>query len=111
MAYAFFKRLMGAEAVDRILNAMEYTPHVNEHWDPFSVVHKVRVVVLRRQFLRGSNSSCRFQERMRVSNWESASAQRGSSFGALDREPTGHPVCGREQMPVAWHGGGWDPVS
>jgi len=45
MTYAFFKRLMGAEAVDRIINAMEYTPHLDEHWDPFSLVHKVSLTV------------------------------------------------------------------
>ncbi|KAK0622661.1 class I glutamine amidotransferase-like protein [Immersiella caudata] len=41
MTYAFFKKLMGVAAANRIMNAIEYTPHVNEHWDPFSVVHKV----------------------------------------------------------------------
>ncbi|KAK0639849.1 class I glutamine amidotransferase-like protein [Cercophora newfieldiana] len=41
MSYAFFKKLMGAEAVNRVLNAMEYTPHVNQRWDPYSLVHKV----------------------------------------------------------------------
>jgi len=45
MTYAFFKRLMGAEAVDRIINAMEYTPHLDEHWDPFSLVHNVSLTI------------------------------------------------------------------
>jgi len=45
MTYAFFKRLMGAEAVDRIINAMEYTPHLDNHWDPFSLVHNVSLTV------------------------------------------------------------------
>ncbi|KAK3986416.1 DJ-1/PfpI family protein [Cladorrhinum sp. PSN332] len=41
MTYAFFRKFLGPVAVDRVINAMEYTPHVDEHWDPYSVVHKV----------------------------------------------------------------------
>lgn len=41
MTYAFFKKLFGKETVDVVMNGMEYTPHVDEHWDPYSVVHKV----------------------------------------------------------------------
>jgi len=90
MSYAFFKKLMGAEAVDRILNAMEYTPHVNEHWDPFSVVHKVRFdrwhPVLHRYSLLISNSSCRFPGQMLASHWASALAPPATTFGVLEDE-------------------------
>ncbi|KAL8408392.1 hypothetical protein RB594_006997 [Gaeumannomyces avenae] len=41
MTYAFFKMLLGSQAVNTLINGIEYTPHTNEHWDPFSVVHKV----------------------------------------------------------------------
>lgn len=41
MTYAFFKHLLGAAVVDPVLNGMEYTAHTDQHWDPFSVVHKV----------------------------------------------------------------------
>lgn len=41
MTYAFFRMLFGREAVDPIINAMEYTPHLDKHWDPYSVVHNV----------------------------------------------------------------------
>lgn len=41
MTYAFFSMLLGAGAVNPLINGMEYTPHTDEHWDPFSVVHKV----------------------------------------------------------------------
>ncbi|KAK4162915.1 class I glutamine amidotransferase-like protein [Cladorrhinum sp. PSN259] len=41
MTYAFLRKFFGPVAVDRVLNAMEYTPHLDEHWDPYSVVHKV----------------------------------------------------------------------
>ncbi|KAK0708691.1 DJ-1/PfpI family protein [Lasiosphaeris hirsuta] len=41
MTYAFFRALLGAAVVDPVINAMEYTPHTDRHWDPFSVVHHV----------------------------------------------------------------------
>ncbi|KAK3347291.1 class I glutamine amidotransferase-like protein [Lasiosphaeria hispida] len=41
MTYAFFRMLLGEAAVDPIINAMEYTPHTDRHWDPYSVVHHV----------------------------------------------------------------------
>lgn len=43
MAYAFLAHLYGSddEALIRTMNGIEYAPHENPHWDPFSVVHKV----------------------------------------------------------------------
>ncbi|KAF2467376.1 class I glutamine amidotransferase-like protein [Lindgomyces ingoldianus] len=41
MMYAFLKHLFGAEELDSLLNQIEYAPHVDPHWDPFSVVHNV----------------------------------------------------------------------
>lgn len=41
MTYAFAKHLYGGEVVDRLFNAIEYAPHTDLDWDPFSVVHDV----------------------------------------------------------------------
>lgn len=41
MIYAFAKHLYGGEVVDTLFNAIEYAPHTNPDWDPFSVVHDV----------------------------------------------------------------------
>ncbi|UNI15541.1 hypothetical protein JDV02_002067 [Purpureocillium takamizusanense] len=43
MAYAFLSHLYGKndKHVDGWMNAVEYAPHVNAHWDPYAVVHKV----------------------------------------------------------------------
>ncbi|PMD32049.1 class I glutamine amidotransferase-like protein [Hyaloscypha variabilis F] len=41
MTYAFMKYLYGTEDLDPVMNSIEYAPHTNPHWDPFSVVHNV----------------------------------------------------------------------
>ncbi|KAK2756991.1 hypothetical protein FQN54_004959 [Arachnomyces sp. PD_36] len=41
MAYAFTKHLYGPEVVDDTMNIIEYAPHTDPDWDPFSVVHDV----------------------------------------------------------------------
>jgi hypothetical protein len=46
MTYAFMKYLYGTEDLDPIMNSIEYAPHTNPHWDPFSVVHNVSILPL-----------------------------------------------------------------
>ncbi|KFY34112.1 hypothetical protein V494_07044 [Pseudogymnoascus sp. VKM F-4513 (FW-928)] len=41
MTYAFLKSVYGAEDIDIAMNGIEYAPHTNPDWDPFSVVHNV----------------------------------------------------------------------
>ncbi|KAI6362014.1 hypothetical protein MCOR25_006315 [Pyricularia grisea] len=41
MTYAFFSRLLDQKMVDRTMNNIEYAPHLDEHWDPYSIVHNV----------------------------------------------------------------------
>ncbi|EPE32483.1 P-loop containing nucleoside triphosphate hydrolase [Glarea lozoyensis ATCC 20868] len=41
MTYAFLTHLYGSDHIDYIMNLIEYAPHTNPHWDPFSVVHNV----------------------------------------------------------------------
>ncbi|KAE8449142.1 hypothetical protein EG329_008526 [Mollisiaceae sp. DMI_Dod_QoI] len=41
MTYAFLKSVYGTDDLDPIMNSIEYAPHTNPHWDPFSVVHNV----------------------------------------------------------------------
>ena len=41
MTYALLSWLYGSEQVNATLNEAEYAPHVDPHWDPFSVVHNV----------------------------------------------------------------------
>jgi len=42
MMYAFLKHIYGDEEwVDFVMNLIEYVPHTDPHWDPFSVVWKV----------------------------------------------------------------------
>lgn len=41
MTYAFVKHLYGGEVVDPLFNVIEYAPHTDPDWDPFSVVHDV----------------------------------------------------------------------
>ena len=44
MTYAFLQNLYGADNADvaTVMNTIEYAPHTDPHWDPFSVVWKVR---------------------------------------------------------------------
>jgi hypothetical protein len=41
MTYALLRWLYGSEKVNATMNVSEYAPHVDPHWDPFSVVHNV----------------------------------------------------------------------
>jgi hypothetical protein len=41
MTYAFVKHLYGDELVNTWMNNIEYAPHTDPDWDPFSVVHDV----------------------------------------------------------------------
>ena len=42
MMYAFLKHLYGEEEwVNYVMDLIEYAPHTDPHWDPFSVVWKV----------------------------------------------------------------------
>ncbi|KAK2798524.1 hypothetical protein FQN51_007681 [Onygenales sp. PD_10] len=41
MTYALLKHIYGTEKLDTIMNGIEYAPHTDPHWDPFSVVHNV----------------------------------------------------------------------
>jgi len=41
MTYAFLKFVYGTDEIDRIMNIIEYAPHTDPHWDPFSVVYNV----------------------------------------------------------------------
>lgn len=41
MMVAFLRYMYGDPEVNRAVNVIEYAPHVDPDWDPFSVVHKV----------------------------------------------------------------------
>ncbi|KAH6855904.1 class I glutamine amidotransferase-like protein [Chaetomium sp. MPI-CAGE-AT-0009] len=43
MMYAFFEHYYSddKEAVQTMINGVEYAPHTDPHWDPFSIVHDV----------------------------------------------------------------------
>ncbi|KAF2440044.1 class I glutamine amidotransferase-like protein [Karstenula rhodostoma CBS 690.94] len=41
MMYAFAGHYWGWEAANATVNAIEYTPHTDKHWDAFAVVHDV----------------------------------------------------------------------
>lgn len=47
MTYAFLKHFYGEddEVLVRSMNGVEYAPHTDPNWDPFSVVHEVCLVV------------------------------------------------------------------
>lgn len=58
MMYAFMKHLYGTDNLDQVMNLIEYAPHLDPHWDPFSVVHKVSCFhILRRHVLREDSRS------------------------------------------------------
>lgn len=44
MMYAFLKHLYGEDDPNLVatMNAIEYAPHTNPNWDPFSIIHNVR---------------------------------------------------------------------
>ncbi|PGH08211.1 hypothetical protein GX51_01365 [Blastomyces parvus] len=41
MTYALLKRWYGSEKANKMVNLIEYVPHTDPSWDPFSVVHNV----------------------------------------------------------------------
>ncbi|KAF9697340.1 hypothetical protein EKO04_004605 [Ascochyta lentis] len=41
MTYALLSWMYGTEKVNFTMNLIELSPHTNQHWDPYSVVHKV----------------------------------------------------------------------
>jgi hypothetical protein len=41
MTYALLKHLYGSSITDKMMNNIEYAPHTDPEWDPFSVVHNV----------------------------------------------------------------------
>jgi transcriptional regulator GlxA family with amidase domain len=48
MMYAFLSYLYGGtsegkKTVDQVMNIIEYAPHTDPHWDPFSVVYNVSI--------------------------------------------------------------------
>lgn len=45
MTYAFLKFLYGTDDVDTMMNLIEYAPHTNPDWDPFSIVHNVSTLI------------------------------------------------------------------
>ena len=44
MTYALLKHIYGAEKINPMMNTIEYAPHTDAHWDPFSVVHNVSIL-------------------------------------------------------------------
>lgn len=47
MTYAFLKSVYGTDDLDSVMNGIEYAPHTNPDWDPFSVVHDVSTLLSR----------------------------------------------------------------
>jgi len=45
MTYAFLKYVYGTDDLDPIMNSIEYAPHTNPGWDPFSVIHNVSALL------------------------------------------------------------------
>jgi hypothetical protein len=45
MTYAFLKAVYGTDDLDDVMNGIEYAPHTNPDWDPFSVVHNVSTLL------------------------------------------------------------------
>ncbi|PGH35595.1 hypothetical protein GX50_01576 [[Emmonsia] crescens] len=41
MTYALLKRWYGLEKANKMVNGIEYVPHTDPTWDPFSVIHNV----------------------------------------------------------------------
>jgi hypothetical protein len=46
MTYAFLRHVYGDDPrLTAVMNGIEYAPHTNADWDPFSVVHKARLAL------------------------------------------------------------------
>lgn len=52
MAYAFLKELYGDHPLDAYMNNVEYAPHTDATWDPFSVVHNVSLEIVAISYVR-----------------------------------------------------------
>jgi len=59
MTYAFLRHIFGDPKVNNSLNLAEYAPHVDPNWDPFSVVHKVRALIILATLLPHADSRAR----------------------------------------------------
>lgn len=46
MIYAWLVHFYGADVIDRMFNQLEYAPHTDPDWDPFSIVHDVSAMFL-----------------------------------------------------------------
>lgn len=55
MTYAFLAHMYGAKALNQTMNGIEYAPHQDPHWDPFSVVHDVSVNIALRPLSSSEN--------------------------------------------------------
>lgn len=44
MTYALLSWIYGSEKINDTMNAIELSPHTNPDWDPYAVVHEVRVI-------------------------------------------------------------------
>jgi hypothetical protein len=52
MTYAFAKHLYGTTVLDTAMNGIEYAPHTDPHWDPFSIMHNVSLAHRRKESSR-----------------------------------------------------------
>ena len=96
MTLAFLRKIYGAEKPDLAVNAIEYAPHTDPHWDPFSVVHKVSALPR-----RGDAPT----------DFEIGSRRRHEPVTGRLRWPGGHSRLGtaeRASGSCAAHSGGWN---
>ena len=56
MTYAFLTSIYGSDVIDGIMNEIEYAPHTDPHWDPFSVVYDVSGFILYNSLCRCANN-------------------------------------------------------
>jgi hypothetical protein len=57
MMVAFLREVYGDPVVNTSVNNVEYAPHVDPSWDPFSIVHKVRGPKNIKRNLKGERSA------------------------------------------------------
>jgi len=58
MMVAFLRHIYGDPVVNNSVNNVEYTPHVNPDWDPFSIVHKVSASICNSNSSVGALLTC-----------------------------------------------------
>jgi hypothetical protein len=58
MMYAFLAHLYGEDdpVLVRTMNVIEYAPHTDPSWDPFSIVHNVGLHILVAREIDGSKA-------------------------------------------------------